>query len=179
MIDDATLFDFARSCAREYCRRFNSTNLDDATQEASLYLLQHRDRWNRPRNYLRKRVVYELVRRYQNESGLRRKNTLRKVELDVFQISRKKREPDANAVEAREIVEEAIRNGKLEQDREIVELIVDGWNRKQIAEKFGVSFGEISADVFKRFLRELKKIEATDEPSEQEKKDFPLLYLNG
>ena len=175
MIDDATLFDFARSCAREYCRRFNSTNLDDATQEASLYLLQHRDRWNRPRNYLRKRVVYELVRRYQNESGLRRKNTLRKVELDVFQLSKKKREPDADAEEAREIVEEAIRNGKLEQDREIVELIVDGWNRTRIARKLALPFCDVS-DVYKRFFRELRKF---DEPSEQEKKDFPLLYLNG
>lgn len=178
MIDDATLFDFSRSCAREYCRRFNSTNLDDATQEASLYLLEHRDRWNRPRNYLRKRVVYELVRRYQNESGLRRKNRLRKVELDVFQLSRKKRD-DPDAEEAREIVEEAIKDGKLEEDREIVELIVDGWNRTRIARKLELPFCDVS-DVYKRFLRALKKIEALDdEPSEQEKKDFPLLYLNG
>lgn len=172
MIDDATLFDFSRSCAREYCRRFNSTNLDDATQEASLYLLQHRDRWNRPRNYLRKRVVFELVRRYQNESGLRRKNKLRKVELDVFQLSRKKRE-DPDAEEAREIVEEAVKDGKLEDVREVVELIVDGWNRKQIAKKLGVPFRDVS-EVYKTFLRELKKY---GEPSEEEKKKFPLLYL--
>ena len=172
MIDDATLFDFSRSCAREYCRRFNSTNLDDATQEASLYLLEHRDRWNRPRNYLRKRVVYELVRKYQNESGLRRKNKLRKVELDVFQLSKKKRE-DPDAEEAREIVEEAVKDGKLEDVREVVELIVDGWNRKQIAKKLGVPFRDVS-EVYKTFLRELKKF---DEPSEEEKKKFPLLYL--
>jgi len=172
MIDDATLFDFARSCAREYCRRFSSTNLDDATQEASLYLLEHRDRWNRPRNYLRKRVVYELVRKYQNESGLRRKNKLRKVELDVFQLTRKKRE-DPDAEEAREIVEEAIKDGKLEDVREVVELIVDGWNRKQIARKLGVPFRDVS-EVYKTFLRELKKY---GEPSEEEKKKFPLLYL--
>lgn len=172
MIDDATLFDFSRSCAREYCRRFNSTNIDDATQETSLYLLEHRDRWNRPRNYLRKRVVYELVRKYQNESGLRRKNKLRKVELDVFQLTRKKRE-DPDAEEAREIVEEAIKDGKLEDVREVVELIVDGWNRKQIARKLGVPFRDVSS-VYKTFLRELKKY---GEPTEQEKKDFPLLYL--
>lgn len=174
MIDDATLFDFSRSCAREYCRRFNSTNLDDATQEASLYLLEHREKWNRPRNYLRKRVVYELVRKYQNESGLRRKNKLRKVELDVFQLTKKKRE-DPDAEEAREIVEEAVKDGKLEDVREVVELIVDGWNRKQIAKKFGVPFRDVSS-IYKRFLRELRKFK---EPSEQEKKDFPLLYLNG
>lgn len=172
MIDDATLFDFSRSCAREYCRRFNSTNLDDATQEASLYLLEHRDRWNRPRNYLRKRVVYELVRRYQNESGLRRKNKLHKVELDVFQLTKKKRE-DPDAEEAREIVEEAIKDGKLEDVREVVELVVDGWNRKQIAKKLGVPFRDVS-EVYKTFLRELKKY---GEPSEEEKKKFPLLYL--
>jgi len=172
MIDDATLFDFSRSCAREYCRRFNSTNLDDATQEASLYLLEHRDRWNRPRNYLRKRVVYELVRKYQNESGLRRKNKLHKVELDVFQLTRKKRE-DPDAEEAREIVEEAVKDGKLEDVREVVELIVDGWNRKQIAKKLGVPFRDVS-EVYKTFLRELRKF---DEPSEEEKKKFPLLYL--
>ena len=172
MIDDATLFDFSRSCAREYCRRFNSTNLDDATQEASLYLLEHRDRWNRPRNYLRKRVVYELVRKYQNESGLRRKNKLHKVELDVFQLTRKKRE-DPDAEEAREIVEEAVKDGKLEDVREVVELIVDGWNRKQIARKLGVPFRDVS-EVYKTFLRELKKY---GEPSEEEKKKFPLLYL--
>jgi DNA-directed RNA polymerase specialized sigma24 family protein len=177
MIDDATLFDFSRSCAREYCRRFNSANLDDATQEASLYLLEHRDRWSRPRNYLRKRVVYELVRRYQNEIGLRRKNKLRKVEFDVFQFARKKRD-DPDAEEAREIIEEAIKDGKLEQDREIVELIVDGWTRSEIAGKYDVKFWEIS-DVYKRFLHALQKIEALDkEPTEQEKKDFPLLYLN-
>ena len=172
MIDDATLFDFSRSCAREYCRRFNSTNLDDATQEASLYLLQHREKWNRPRNYLRKRVVYELVRKYQNESGLRRKNKLHKVELDVFQLTRKKRE-DPDAEEAREIVEEAVKDGKLEDVREVVELIVDGWNRKQIAKKLGVPFRDVS-EVYKTFLRELRKF---GEPSEEEKKKFPLLYL--
>jgi len=172
MIDDATLFDFSRSCAREYCRRFNSTNLDDATQEASLYLLEHREKWNHPRNYLRKRVVYELVRKYQNESGLRRKNKLRKVELDVFQLTRKKRE-DPDAEEAREIVEEAVKDGKLEDVREVVELIVDGWNRKQIAKKLGVPFRDVS-EVYKTFLCELKKY---GEPSEEEKKKFPLLYL--
>ena len=172
MIDDATLFDFSRSCAREYCRRFNSTNLDDATQEASLYLLQHREKWNRPRNYLRKRVVYELVRKYQNESGLRRKNKLHKVELDVFQLTKKKRE-DPDAEEAREIVEEAVKDGKLEDVREVVELIVDGWNRKQIAKKLGVPFRDVS-EVYKTFLRELRKF---GEPSEEEKKKFPLLYL--
>ena len=176
MIDDATLFDFSRSCAREYCRRFNSTNLDDATQEASLYLLEHRDRWNRPRNYLRKRVVYELVRKYQNESGLRRKNKLRKVELDVFQLTKKKRE-DPDAEEAREIVEEAVKDGKLEDVREVVELIVDGWDRKQIAKKLGVRFCDVS-EIYRRFFQELRKYDdADEEPTEQEKKDFPLLYL--
>ncbi len=169
MIDDATLFDFSRSCAREYCRRFSSTNLDDATQDASLYLLEHRDRWNRPRNYLRKRVVYELVRKYQNESGLRRKNKLRKVDLDVFQLSKKKKRDDPDAEEAREIVEEAIKDGKLEQDREIVELIIDGWNRTRIARKLALPFCDVS-DVYKRFLRELRKF---DEPSEEEKKRLP------
>ena len=178
-MDESDVFSFAVECARIYCARFKCwEQLDDATQEASLYLLQNRDRWNRPRNYLRKRVVYELVRKYQNESGLRRKNKLRKVELDVLQLARKKREPDANAVEALEIVEEAIKDGKLEQDREIVELIVDGWTRSEIAEKYDVKFWEIS-DVYKRFLRALQKIAALDkEPTEQEKKDFPLLYLN-
>lgn len=172
MIDDDSLYSFARSCANAYCRKFGApSQFDDATQEACLYLLERRDKWTLEARFLKRRVVFELVRRYQNEHGLRRTNMLKRVDLDVGRLSERNRD-DAKAQEARATIDETIRNGGLELDREIVELIVDGWTRKEIAKRYGVPFREIS-EIYKRFLRELRKL---SDVSDEERKKYPLLY---
>lgn len=175
MLDDSTLYAFALSCARNYCQRFASSDLDDATQEASLYLIQNRDKWNRPRNYLRKRVIFELVRRYQNKNGLRRKNKLQFCDADLLRLaSQERKESDAER-DAREIVATAIQEGRLESEREIVELIVDGWTNHEIAAFNGRPYCEIS-NIRARFLRTVRNVCGVD-ADEKERNRFPLLYL--
>ena len=99
-------------------------------------------------------------------------NKLKRVDLDVGRLSERNRD-DAKAQEARATIDETIRSGGLELDREIVELIVDGWTRKEIARRYGVAFREVS-EIYKRFLRELRKL--TDASSE-EKEKYPLIYF--
>lgn len=173
MIDDASLFDFSRSCAASYCRRFGASDLDDATQEASLYLLQIRDKWNKPRNYLRKRVVFALVRKYQNEKGLRRKNRIRRIDLDVFLIAEKIKDK-TQSEDARRAVDEAIRNAGLEYAREAIELLIDGWTRKEVRQRFGIKFREVS-EIWKSFLREFHKLYDLNNSD----KDYPLFKFQG
>lgn len=175
MLDDSTLYAFALSCARNYCQRFASSDLDDATQEASLYLLQIRDKWDRPRNYLRKRVIFELVRRYQNKHGLRRKNKLQFCGADLFRLAAQERKESDAERDAREIVMEAIREARLESEREIVELIVDGWTNHEIAEFTGRPYCEIS-NIRARFFRALRNVCGVS-ADEKERNRFPLLYL--
>ena len=171
MIDDDNLLSFAQSCALEYCKRFGSKELEDATQDAAIILLSFRAYWDRPRNYLRKRVIFELVRKFQNEKGLRRKNRLRKVELDLSGLSEKKSD-ETQTAKAREMIAQAVQNGRLEYAREIVELFVDGWKRKDVARLYGVSFREIS-EIYDRFVHELKKLDDGDHDQD----DYPLFNL--
>ena len=175
MLDESTLYAFALSCARNYCQRFASSDLDDATQEASLYLLQIRDKWNRPRNYLRKRVIFELVRRYQDKHGLRRKNKPQFIDADLFRLTTQERKETEAERDAREIVATAIQDSRLETEREIVELIVDGWTNHEIVEFIGRPYYEISA-IRARFLRAVRNVCGTP-ADEKERNRFPLLYL--
>lgn len=96
---------------------------------------------------------------------------LKRVDLDVSHLSERNRD-DAKAQEARATIDETIRSGGLELDREIVELIVDGWTRKEIAKRYGVAFREIS-EIYKSFLRELRKL---SDVSDEEREKYPLLY---
>lgn len=124
--------------------------------------------------FLKRRVVFELVRKYQNERGLRRTNPLRRVDVDVDTLAAKPARASAEAREAKATIDESIRSGRLEFAREIVELFVDGWTRKEIAKRYGVTFKEISG-IYKRFLRELRKL--TDAASVDEKEKYPLFYF--
>ena len=83
MLDDSRLLTFAQSCASLYCKKHNSfQQFDDATQEACLYLLQHREKWSQSEQSLRCRVVGELERKYQNERGLRLSDPPRFIEAE-------------------------------------------------------------------------------------------------
>ena len=172
MLNDDDLYDFAKSCAYSYYRRFGSSDLEEATQDAALYLVENRENWTKPRNYLRKRVVFVLVRKYQNEKGLRRKNKIRKIELDVFLLAARLKD-ETNRDEARSLIDSAIRSAGLEYAHELIELLIDGWTRKDVRKRFNVSFREVS-EIWNSFLYELKKTSFFD--PETDKELHPLFY---
>ena len=89
-IDDENLEVFARKCAAAYCRRFsNWSQLEDATQDAAVFLLANRDKWTKPAPVLFRRTVGQLVRNYQEERKLRTKTPIRIVSGDVDRATTK------------------------------------------------------------------------------------------
>lgn len=71
---DSDVYEVAEAAARAYCKRYaSSEQFDDALGDAALFLLEHRTIWNKQRSLIVSRVVGALIRKYQNEHGLRLK----------------------------------------------------------------------------------------------------------
>lgn len=150
MTDDA-VFLFAQSCAKTYCNMYKSfRQFDDATQEACLWLLQHRDKWNLPDSNLRCRIIWALIRWYQNEHGVRLKKRPERVEGFPLEQCRS-RYRDIKRHDDREMIETAIERAGLAKYRGVVLDLLYGYNRKEIAIRQGLPSDKVTA-----ILEELK-----------------------
>lgn len=164
---DEQLFPFARACASAYCARYGAwSQLDDATQEACVFLLKNRAKWNRSESALRNRTILALVRWYQNENGLRRKTRLQRVDFDVENVPATDKEDDARA-----IVEAALE--RFPDEEAIIRDLIAGADRKTVATNHKVRLSEVDR-IFKEFKSELCKF--SDQPVKGEEESCPLLY---
>ena len=164
MTDDQ-LFSFAQKCAKAYCSEYGAwSQEEDAVQEACVFLLKNRAKWDLPDSTLRTRTVLALVRWYQNENGLRRKTRLQRVDLDVELVEERK--DDALA-----IIDAALERFPYEQD--IIRDLIAGFDRKTVAKNHKIRLSEVDR-IFKEFKSELCKF--SDLPVKGEKESCPLLY---
>lgn len=139
-MDESDVFSFAVECARIYCARFKCwEQLDDATQEAALWLLRNRGKWNLRKSSLKNAVVFALIRWYQNENHLRRKNPPERVEFPLEGIAT----DSTNELEAREILDAAIVNAGVEKYRSVVWACVHGEKMKNVAKEYGLSIWRV------------------------------------
>ena len=170
MLTETCLFDFARTCALAYCRRYAaSEQLDDATQEACLFLLKNRLLWERSDSYLRFRTFYALVRWYQDERRMRARRRLVRAEAPVELVH--DAVDAASRMEAREIVDIAIERAK--DVSGIFREYLTGATQHEIASRRGLA-ESAGKEVIERVKTEIKKL--SDEPLEREEERCPLLY---
>ena len=184
-LDDASLLSFARQCAKAYCRRYAAqSQFDDAVQEACVYLLENRGKWTQPAAKLKRRVVGELVRKYQNERKLRSKfyRPIQYVESAPEEIAD---DADLERLERRDWlcarIRRAAANAGCADCLELLEAVALGEDVKSAASRFRVGVSKVRA-LYKRFLTELKKM--SDAPgmilfdladaSEEETEECPL-----
>lgn len=159
-VTDANVFDFAQMCARVYCKRYNAwSQLDDATQDACLYLLNAREKWAQPKSKLINRTVGELVRNYQKEHGLRRKNRPKKVDLNLSKIE--DRRSESQEVDSRRlIVERALGQPDVAPYKALVQdLLACDASFAAIAKKHGVTKARVS-QIFKLFKSVCRRLDA-------------------
>ena len=169
-LNDGNLEEFARKCAAAYCKRFSNWNqLDDAQQDAAVFLLANRDKWHKPAPVLFRRTVGQLVRNYQEERKLRTKTPIRIVSGDVDRAAAK---DETAAVDERldsggepdprwTIIERALRQPELTPaEREIVRAILRGdQSNDAIAATFHKSPGRIS-QIFSKFKTVCQRLDA-------------------
>ena len=193
-LDDDNLDSFARKCAAAYCKRFANWNqFDDAVQNAAIFLLEHRDKWQKPPAVLFRRTVGQLIRNYQDERKLRTKNPIRIVSGDVDRATAKNETDeiddrlDSGGPSADDrrwsIIERAIQQPELVGKREIVRAIAAGKSNAEIAAAFNLSPGRIS-QIFAEFktvcqrlalrpgLIDTKRID----PTPAERNETPLFF---
>ncbi len=143
MLADDDVFEFAKRCARTYCATYGAwRNLDDAVGDACLYLLSNRALWEKSRSALLCRVVNALIRNYQNERGLRLKNPPRRTEF--FEPSARDDSDSLEYESQAERAERALKAPENAQDRPIIEAVLEGRKKKDVAREFNVSAGRVS-----------------------------------
>lgn len=176
MITEANLFEFAKKAASLYCRKFSAwEQYDDAVQEVCLRLLKNRDCWANDEKVVIRQELLGLVRWYQNEKGLRRKNRIAQVDFQTEDLSTTD-EKQIALNDRRDLFERAMVNGRFfEEEKEILRLAIDKIKtREEIAKDFRISKREIEW-LIKKFAKELCKL--SEEPLEGERERFPLLYI--
>ena len=181
MISDANVLDFARKCASLYCNRRNAwLSYDDALQDACLYLLEHRDRWADPEKVLKIRVVGELVRKYQNEHGLRLKNIPRFTSLE-YEDAKFAQSSDhfLDVAKMRNIAGRATLQPELAPVSPILHLLLEG-KGKEAREKYNLSRSTLSK-IKRSFLIVCLRILNQDEGerreiTEKDRQAMPLFF---
>lgn len=176
MITETNLFDFAKKVASLYCRKFSAwKQYDDAVQEVCVRLLKNRGCWEWDERRVVRQELLGLVRWYQNEKGLRRKNKIAQIDFQVEDLSTTDDKQVARD-DRRDLFEKAMVNGRFfEEEKEILRLaIYKIKTRKEIAKDFRVKKREIEW-LTAKFAKELCKL--SDEPVKDERDRFPLLYL--
>lgn len=195
-IDDENLEVFARKCAAAYCRRFSNWNqLEDATQDAAVFLLANRDKWSKPAPVLFRRTVGQLVRNYQEERKLRTKSPIRIVSGDVDRATTKNETAevderlDSNGeTDPRwSIIERALRQPDFTpNERDIIRAILRGdQTNDAIATAFRRSPGRIS-QIFSKFKTVCQRLDARPgavavdtkriDPTPEERAANPLFF---
>ncbi len=178
MLEEKDVFQFAERVAKSYCARVNNyRNIDDAVSEACVFLLEHRDQWNRPPQWLYRRAVGQLIRNFQNEHGLRRKNRAFYTENYDLQTHAETVEVDApKRTDARiRIIERALKQPDFVEYAEVVRDIVAGMARTDIALKHNITQGRIS-QIFNRFKTVCQRLDEEREPTHEDKTKYPLLF---
>ena len=187
-VTEAEILPFSERCARSYCKKFNAwAALDDATQEAALFLCQNRALWEKPDAWLRRRVCGQLVRNYQNEHKIRTKSPLFFTH-GAFDEIEPVAEPESETEDPRlSIIQTALRQPDVAPWRHILVDIVDGeLSRKEIAAKHGVSQSWIS-QLFARFKIVCSQMDPNgggavlvdtlkEDPTAEERAACPLFY---
>lgn len=160
MIDDSSMYEFAKSCASSYCRKHNvRRQFDDATHDAVVYLLEHREKWSQSNQTLKRRVVGELERQYQNVKGLRLSSPPKFLEADEPDRFTRPEPVEANrfsvahAVAAIDsalmlaVVEEVklFPDYQLEPTKSILDAALRGfYTRKEIASQYDMRTADVS-----------------------------------
>lgn len=182
-MDESRLFEFAKSCAKSYCARFQQpSQFDDATQEVCRFLLKNRDKWNRSDGELKWRCVKRLIRWYQELHGLRRKKNKPLVRVDAPLEMVESRDGENEENDARlynlDLIQRAIRQSNLPSDW-VEDLVYWKKTQKQVAAERGVSVSYI-ARRFARFKQEIERlfgvkgVEIVDAPTKEEIEECPL-----
>ena len=144
------------------------SQFDDATQEACLFLLKNRDKWNRPDAYLRFRTFYALIRQWQNEHKARRRRRLSQVDAPLETIAVYDR-----SIDARDVIETAIQRARLENESAIVWELVDRRPRREVAAEHGTTVARVT-EIYKRLVHAIGVL--SDEPLPDEEESCPLFY---
>lgn len=176
-LTDDTLEQFSRSCACCYCKRYGSwEQLDDAQQDAALFLLAHRDKWQLPEAKLKRRAVMQLVRNYQERHKLRTKQPLRMQQVeDVDSMAGSEVDSEAEALRDQQIdagldrhedprwliIQRALRQPDVGPHKEALIDIIEGkLTRKEIAARHGITQGRLS-QIFAHFKTICQCLEPT------------------
>lgn len=176
-LTDDTLEQFSRSCACCYCKRYGSwEQLDDAQQDAALFLLAHRDKWQLPEAKLKRRAVMQLVRNYQERHKLRTKQPLRMQQVeDVDSLTGSEVDSEAEALRDQQIdagldrhedprwliIQRALRQPDVGPHKEALIDIIEGkLTRKEIAARHGITQGRLS-QIFAHFKTICQCLEPT------------------
>lgn len=179
MIEEKDVLPFAKAVARSYCSLSGSwNNYDDAVGESCVFLLEHREFWIRPTTWLKRRVIGQLIRNYQNERGLRRKHKTTTNHVDESLIAPQKDKTDSNKVDERNrIIDRALQQPDVAQDSAIIRDILGGVSREEVAKKYKITQGRVS-QLFHQFRIACLRLDVDTirRPTTEEKERYPLLY---
>lgn len=189
MLTEDRVYKFAVKCARAYCAQHNAwENYDDAVSAASLYLLEHREKWAQENKGLKRRVVGELQRQYQNEHGLRRKYMPKRVDVNLELIAVRERPPSSVRPDSErlDIVRRALRQPGIVRYAPILEDVLGlKYTKTEIGRRHGVSTARVS-QIYKEFktvcrrldpYQEVAIIDTTrEEPTPEEILSTPLFF---
>lgn len=156
MTSDA-VFLFAKYCANIYCKKFKSRRqVDDVTQQACLLLFENRDKWGLSDSKLRSRIIWDLIRWYQNEHGLRLKK--RPTRVDCFPLeSCRSTYRETKRIDDRDMIEVAIERAGLAKYRGVVLDLLDGYKRYEIAKRRGISPARVT-ELLEKFESEMQTL---------------------
>ena len=182
-MDDSRVFEFATQCAKAYCAKFKDpTQLDEAIQNSAIFLLENRKIWGRPDGFLRWQTILNLVRIYQKEHFLRRKERPSRREWgdDLLEIRDARLEFYLEEAEVSDLIRRAIVQGSLTPIGDAIELLARRLKtRREVAREYGVSTAKLDRR-FARFKLELKKligirgVVIVDEPDPEDFLECPL-----
>ncbi len=162
MLEENNVFNLAIDISRFYCKRFKSwEQFDDATQEASLWLLKNRHKWSLTEKELISRGFLALVRWYQNANGLRRKYKLAKVTFDNFTNILDETDIESN-LEYNDLIETAIIGAGLEEYRSFLLAFTHGMRKTKAMKIYGPKNFEKADSIITQFKEEFKRRIAND-----------------
>lgn len=156
MTSDA-VFLFAKHCANIYCKQFKTRRqIDDVTQQACLLLFKNRDKWGLSDNKLCSRIIWDLVRWYQNEHGLRLKKRPTRIEDFPLELCRSPYR-EMKRIDDRDMIEVAIERAGLAEYRGVVWDLLDGYKRYEIARRRGIPPAKVR-ELLEKFESEMQTL---------------------
>lgn len=151
--DFSVLDQFAKQCARAYCAKYSSKDIDDAYSEIVLYIYEHISDWSKPRNWWRKRVIGELVSSYRKEKGLRLANRPQLISLTDVEDASSQETSERDSVREHLALEQALTKFNA-RDLEVLTAILAGERKKDVAHRFGISPARVS-QIYRRLQQEI------------------------